>query len=172
MHNISDTISVNHNWFNACNLQQIWQNLAFSMEQVVAEIEDCRQMDNFEEHCHTMLRASFGINIYDFLNILEYIAEKRIKCFGLQNNNNHHIIDNELGGENSIDDEIIERKKYLLFDTFTLNDFHMRHDLKNINAVVQQMLQHALISDKHAVLHSRCLCLDELTRDYNKNILK
>lgn len=77
--NITDTISVNHNWFNACNLQRIWNNLNHQMEKVIKEIDDCRQMDNFMEHCQTMLRASFGLNYLDFLQLLECIAKRRLR---------------------------------------------------------------------------------------------
>ncbi|TMW43765.1 hypothetical protein DOY81_011155 [Sarcophaga bullata] len=82
--NITDTISVNHNWFNACNLKRIWHNLQQQMTKVIKEIDDCRQMDNFIGHCQTMLRASFGLNYLDFLKLLDCITKRRL---GKINNN-------------------------------------------------------------------------------------
>lgn len=55
--NTTDTISINHNWINACNIMQVWKNLKHQMQQVETEIKDCKQMDNFREHCQLMLKS-------------------------------------------------------------------------------------------------------------------
>lgn len=36
-------------------------------------------MDNYEEHCQLMLKASFGLNYKDFIDILIHIANKRLQ---------------------------------------------------------------------------------------------
>lgn len=163
VHNITDTISVNHNWLNGCNIQQIWKNLAFSMQQVIAEIEDCRQMENFDEHCQTMLCASFGLNFYDFLDILEYIAKKRLHSYTTgQSNNNDRSVGNEL-------EVLVENSanKNLHFAAVTMNEYHLRYDLHCINAVVQEMLQNYVISKiPDSTLYRRCLSLKELTNNF------
>lgn len=150
VYNLTDTISINHNWFNACNLSLIWTNLASNMDQVIEQIEDCRQMDNFEDHCQTMLRASFGINFMDFLNILEHITAKRLAQF--ENNNQSDNFESS-------------SKAVILFDTFTLNDFHIRHDLRTIYIVLEEMLQNFVICDSRNFLYRRCISLQKLTKN-------
>ncbi|XP_058124691.1 2-oxoglutarate and iron-dependent oxygenase JMJD4 homolog [Anopheles ziemanni] len=76
--NVEDAISVNHNWFNGCNIGLIWSNLCDALRDVRREIDDCRDMDNFEEHCQLMLKASFGMDFQDFLTIIFYICDKRL----------------------------------------------------------------------------------------------
>lgn len=80
VHNIDHTISINHNFFNGCNLSHVWSALLGTYERVKKEIEDCRDMDNFEGHCQIMLKALHGMNFGDFLDILNVIADNRIKC--------------------------------------------------------------------------------------------
>ena len=36
-------------------------------------------MDNYEDHCQIMLKASFGLNYKDFTDILIHIANKRLQ---------------------------------------------------------------------------------------------
>ncbi|XP_055916738.1 2-oxoglutarate and iron-dependent oxygenase JMJD4 homolog [Eupeodes corollae] len=144
--NLTDTISINHNWFNACNAPTIWRNLAQCMQRVIHEIEDCRQMDNFEEHCQTMLRASFGINYSDFLNILEHIIAKRLHQ-SYHNHNNNNI------------------EKNILFDTFTLSDFHVRYDLAVIADVLEAIKNDDVVQTR-AELCDRCKELAEQTKGF------
>lgn len=106
--NLTDTISVNHNFFNGCNIQHIWKSLTQNLSSVVREIEDCRDMSNFEDHCQKMLKASFGMNYLDFLNLLEHIVKKRKSQVNLP-----------------------------LFDTFTMSPFHKNFDLRQIYNLIQ-----------------------------------
>lgn len=76
--NEADTISVNHNWFNGCNVAFIWQILRTMLDQVRAEIDDCRDMDDFEGHCQLMLRAAHGMNYDEFFKLLNSVARRRI----------------------------------------------------------------------------------------------
>lgn len=78
--NMSETISINHNWFNGCNIFIIWSALYETYQQVLSEIDDCREMDNFDEHCQLMLKTVFGMNFDIFLDLLNVIAENRIKA--------------------------------------------------------------------------------------------
>lgn len=36
-------------------------------------------MENYEDHCQLMLKASFGLNYKDFIDILIHIANKRLQ---------------------------------------------------------------------------------------------
>ncbi|XP_037957552.1 2-oxoglutarate and iron-dependent oxygenase JMJD4 homolog [Teleopsis dalmanni] len=149
--NLTDTISINHNWFNACNVQRIWRNLTTNMKQVIQEIADCRQMDNFDEHCQTMLRASFGINYLDFLDIIEFIAERRLSSNSNGNNCN-------VATEKS--------SNFVIFDTFTLNEFHIRNDLECLWKLLEIMIQDKVICDSRNLLYRRCLRLLELMKGF------
>lgn len=76
--NLEDTISVNHNWFNGCNIERIWTALFEKYNEVVNEISDCKDMENFDQHCQLMLKSVFGLNIEMFLDMLNYIAVNRL----------------------------------------------------------------------------------------------
>lgn len=78
VYNLDDTISVNHNWFNGCNVHAIWLALKRNYCDVLKEIDDCRDMENFEDHCQLMLRSVFGMDIETFLNILCCVARNRV----------------------------------------------------------------------------------------------
>lgn len=77
--NLEDTISVNHNWVNGSNIGTMWLALSNHLISVKNEIEDCKDMPDFEEHCQLMLKASFGMDFEDFYKFIAYIAEKRIR---------------------------------------------------------------------------------------------
>lgn len=42
VHNLEDTLSINHNWLNSANVENIWVFLSGSLEKVEEEIADCR----------------------------------------------------------------------------------------------------------------------------------
>ncbi|XP_073822183.1 jumonji domain containing 4 [Musca autumnalis] len=163
--NVTDTISVNHNWFNACNLQRIWNNLSQQMQRVMAEIDDCRQMDNFNEHCQTMLRASFGINYLDFIQLIQSITERRL----IARNNNNTASDTNHQQQISSSSSppppppptTIMSSNLTFFDHYTPNHYHIQHDLQRIAEVVDLMLQDSVICDDRIVLYRKCIQLKE-----------
>ncbi|KAM8716713.1 hypothetical protein ACLKA7_003564 [Drosophila subpalustris] len=132
--NVTDTISVNHNWFNACNVSQVWRNLLSNLEAVRKVISDCQQMDNFEAHCQTMLRASFGINYLDFIELLEFIAARRLAARKDQK----------------------MTTSFLLFDRYQMNDYHLQSDLECVRQLLGHMLQEPSVRQCPAQLHDRC----------------
>lgn len=77
--NLKDTISINHNWINACNLCAVYKALIANLDNVQKEIEDCRDMDNFLQHCQIMLNCNFGMDFQKFYDFIECIAVKRLK---------------------------------------------------------------------------------------------
>lgn len=79
VHNEADTISVNHNWFNACNVAAIWRLLQEMCSKVRREIDDCRDMDDFEGHCQLMLKAAHGIDYAGFFALLANVAKRRLE---------------------------------------------------------------------------------------------
>ncbi|XP_031119088.1 2-oxoglutarate and iron-dependent oxygenase JMJD4 isoform X2 [Ipomoea triloba] len=64
--NLEDTISINHNWFNAYNLSCVWDLLLRDYLEAQECIEDLKGCDDFEELCQRNLAANTGLNIYDF----------------------------------------------------------------------------------------------------------
>lgn len=159
--NTTDTISVNHNWFNACNLKQIWLNLSQQMQRVTAEIDDCRQMDNFAEHCQTMLRASFGINYLDFLQLLQSIAQRRLSNYN-NNNTAADLTAKELfSSPPSPPTTFTSSSKLIFFEHYTPNECHIHHDLQRILEVVELMLQDSVICDDRIFLYRKCIQLKE-----------
>lgn len=96
VYNMGDTISVNHNWFNGCNVHAVWTALKRSYHEVLNEIADCRDMDDFDGHCQLMLKSVFGLNFETFLDILCCVAETRINLLKkdhLQLDYAHNIFD-------------------------------------------------------------------------------
>lgn len=80
VHNVDHCISINHNFFNGCNVSHVWAAMFESFQNVIKEIDDCRDMDNFDEHCQVMLKALHGMNFDDFFNLLSIVVNNRIKC--------------------------------------------------------------------------------------------
>ncbi|CAL9760646.1 unnamed protein product [Musa acuminata subsp. burmannicoides] len=68
VHNLEDTISINHNWFNAYNLSWVWGLLLRDYNVAKEYIEDIRNIcDDFEGLCQRNLAANTGMNFYDFM---------------------------------------------------------------------------------------------------------
>lgn len=47
-----DTISINHNWLNGCNVAVAWRFLQGELDLVQKEIQDWKEnMDSWHQHC-------------------------------------------------------------------------------------------------------------------------
>ncbi|KAJ9677820.1 hypothetical protein PVL29_022666 [Vitis rotundifolia] len=78
VHNLEDTISINHNWFNAYNLSWVWDLLLKDYNEAKEYIEDVRDIcDDFEGLCQRNLAANTGMNFCDFFIF--------IACFSFAN---------------------------------------------------------------------------------------
>ncbi|KAL4198638.1 hypothetical protein AMTRI_Chr03g47000 [Amborella trichopoda] len=65
--NLEDTISINHNWFNAYNLSWVWDLLVRDYIDTKQYIEDIRDIsDDFEGLCQRNLAVNTGMNFLDF----------------------------------------------------------------------------------------------------------
>lgn len=50
-----DTISINHNWLNGCNIDIMWQFLQTELSSVQKEISEWRNtMDSWHQHCQVI----------------------------------------------------------------------------------------------------------------------
>ncbi|KAJ6970552.1 arginine-specific demethylase JMJ20 isoform X2 [Populus alba] len=71
VHNMEDTISINHNWFNAYNLSWVLDLLSKDYKEAKEYIEDIRDIcDDFEGLCQRNLAANTGMNFSDFFIFL------------------------------------------------------------------------------------------------------
>ena len=77
--NLKDTISINHNWFNASNLGQIILNLDKALEQVKNEIQDCKDDPHWSQMCQDLLKASFGMNHHFLQKLCIHLSSKTNK---------------------------------------------------------------------------------------------
>ncbi|VDP87194.1 unnamed protein product [Echinostoma caproni] len=75
--NLTDCVSINHNWFNATNVARIWEHLQDQLEMVEKSTEDVRDTPGWHEQCQICLRALTGINFHEFLVLLKYILISR-----------------------------------------------------------------------------------------------
>lgn len=90
--NLTGSISINHNWINGCNIMNMFEALEKNLTAVKKEIEDCKDMENFNEQCQVVLRASFGIDYKNFYEFLKYIAFKRMSMDNECNLGKNHLI--------------------------------------------------------------------------------
>lgn len=94
--NLEDTISINHNWFNGCNIDYVWKCLYQAAIDVENEIADCKGFDGWEDQLQIILKAHHGMNYSDFLLILQSIVAARIEKLESSNGeflNWHFIFD-------------------------------------------------------------------------------
>lgn len=113
--NIEDTVSINHNWFNGCNIDVIVKNLIKHLKDVEKEIADCHGMENFDEHCQLMLKCWFGMDLDELSEILEYLKDKRKNIGAIQ-----------------------------VFDEFTIGDLHREFDLLKIENALETIATYEL----------------------------
>ncbi|XP_049731074.1 2-oxoglutarate and iron-dependent oxygenase JMJD4 isoform X1 [Elephas maximus indicus] len=79
VHNLEDTISINHNWVNGCNLAPMWHFLQQELHAVQREISEWRDaMPDWHHHCQVIMKSCTGINYEEFYHFLKVIAERRI----------------------------------------------------------------------------------------------
>jgi hypothetical protein len=125
VHNLEDTISINHNWFNACNLDLCWNFIRADLillEKCIEHIRDTFSEDEYLEHCQVMLRASSGIDYLEFIMLLTQIASAQLT----------HVIDSQKIG--------------------TKTDLLALYNLNRITQVLRQVLNEKLMC-KYQQLH-------------------
>ncbi|XP_017635192.1 arginine-specific demethylase JMJ20 [Gossypium arboreum] len=95
VHNLEDTISINHNWFNGYNLSWVWDLLLRDYKEAKEYIEDIKDIcDDFEGLCQRNLAANTGMNFNDFFIF--------ISRFSLANVVELYYLRGELNSESSI----------------------------------------------------------------------
>nr|XP_021191267.2 2-oxoglutarate and iron-dependent oxygenase JMJD4 [Helicoverpa armigera] len=76
--NEKQTISINHNWINACNIDIVWKALEKSLLMVEHQIKDCENSPEYPEECQMILKSHFGMDFVSFVTFLCSIAKKRL----------------------------------------------------------------------------------------------
>ncbi|KAL6524504.1 hypothetical protein OROHE_016175 [Orobanche hederae] len=67
VHNLEDTVSINHNWFNAYNISWVWDLLLREYHEAKGYIEDIKNIcEDFEGLCQRNLAANAGMDFRDF----------------------------------------------------------------------------------------------------------
>lgn len=76
--NLLDTISVNHNFINACNIEIVWKSLQNNLISVEHEIEEFKNTPEFTSQCQLILKSVFGMDFEAFIKFITHIAQKRL----------------------------------------------------------------------------------------------
>ncbi|XP_059060553.1 2-oxoglutarate and iron-dependent oxygenase JMJD4 [Achroia grisella] len=84
--NLLDTISINHNWINACNLELVFKALQNSLSSIENEIQEFKDTPEFYSQCQLILKSLFGMDVTSFMNFLCYIGNKRLGQIKSENN--------------------------------------------------------------------------------------
>ncbi|KAK0091736.1 hypothetical protein PV326_002771 [Microctonus aethiopoides] len=125
--NLEDTISINHNWINGCNILDIWKELKKALSAVMKEIEDCCNMDNWLAHCQVVLKASHGMDYSQFYDFISFIIESRL---------------------NTINKGI----SYTSFDTWQLGINHILFDLYRAKLVLNKLINDVKEKDVYDIV--------------------
>ncbi|KAE8595503.1 hypothetical protein XENTR_v10015768 [Xenopus tropicalis] len=81
VYNLEDTISINHNWINGCNVSAMWNFLQAELFSVQKEIGEWREtMDDWHLHCQVIMKSCTGIDYKEFYTFLRIIAESRLRA--------------------------------------------------------------------------------------------
>ncbi|KAM8967186.1 2-oxoglutarate and iron-dependent oxygenase JMJD4 [Pelodytes ibericus] len=79
VYNLEDTISINHNWINGCNVSVMWRFLQAELGLIKKEIGEWKEtMDDWDNHCQVIMKSCSGIDYKEFYNFLKIIADGRI----------------------------------------------------------------------------------------------
>lgn len=82
--NLTDVLSINHNWLNASNCANAWVFLQSELDNVRRCIGDLRgTFDDdidFETHCQTLMRANSSMDCSGWLELLALAAEEASRC--------------------------------------------------------------------------------------------
>ncbi|XP_075000478.1 2-oxoglutarate and iron-dependent oxygenase JMJD4 isoform X3 [Calonectris borealis] len=122
VYNLEDTISINHNWVNGCNVAIMWCFLQDELAAVQREINEWKDpMDDWHLQCQLIMKSCTGIDYKEFYNFLKVIAENRISVL-----------------ENGLDDEA-SAKNTPKAAISTLGMLHAVFDLKRTVKVLTSL---------------------------------
>lgn len=125
------------------------------MRKVCREIDDCRDSDHFLEQCEKMLKADFGMNYADLIELLEFIATSRISALdNCSNCNNNNFT--------SPENDSCRTHSSPPYPAYKFNDFHLEEDLRQIHHIVLDIIEDVVLLEDHQSLLDLCLSLERL----------
>ncbi|CAH8465322.1 unnamed protein product [Heterobilharzia americana] len=116
--NITDSISINHNWFNATNVSYVWDHLKDQLKAIEESTMDVCSTPGWHEECQTCLRALSGMNFKEFFSLLKYILITRLP---------RHIDD-----MNTVINEFLKKCKSTQYTSLDVLDDLMNCELINL----------------------------------------
>ncbi|CDI98343.1 JmjC domain containing protein 4 [Echinococcus multilocularis] len=75
--NLTDCISINNNWLNACNVTLVWRHLQAQLREVKKSCSDVESTPGWDDACQECLKAWEGWNYREFFVLLKYILISR-----------------------------------------------------------------------------------------------
>ncbi|XP_068091278.1 2-oxoglutarate and iron-dependent oxygenase JMJD4 [Hyperolius riggenbachi] len=88
VYNMIDTISINHNWVNGCNVAVMWRFLQAELSAVQREIGEWKDtMEDWDQHCQVIMKSCSGIDYTEFYSFLKTIALRRVEALQTSHNN-------------------------------------------------------------------------------------
>lgn len=90
----------------------MWFSIRENLAAVKKEISDCRDMEDWKEHCQVMLNASYGLNYKQFLEFILYIVTVRLKQ--IQENKVLKVYGDWLIGSNHLKFDLLQAKNILV----------------------------------------------------------
>ncbi|XP_063273500.1 2-oxoglutarate and iron-dependent oxygenase JMJD4 [Prinia subflava] len=146
VHNLEDTISINHNWVNGCNVAVMWCFLQDELAAVQRELSQWKDpMDDRHLQCQLIMKSCTGIDYKEFYNFLKVIAENRISILekGLDEEssarNNSKAAISTLGMLHAVFD--LKRTAKVLSSLSANEDFR-KLDLTSLSPPPEVLLQH------------------------------
>ncbi|XP_062349161.1 2-oxoglutarate and iron-dependent oxygenase JMJD4 isoform X2 [Cinclus cinclus] len=130
VYNLEDTISINHNWVNGCNVALMWCFLQDELAAVQREI---------------IMKSCTGIDYKEFYNFLKVIAENRISILekGLDeessSQNNSKAAISTLGMLHAVFDL---KRTVKVLSSLSANEDFRKLDLSSLSPSPEALLQH------------------------------
>ncbi|XP_056148705.1 2-oxoglutarate and iron-dependent oxygenase JMJD4 [Lampris incognitus] len=154
VYNLEDTISINHNWLNSCNVDIMWQFLQNELSSVQKEIEEWRNtMDSWHQHCQVIMKSCTGIDYGEFFSFLKIISDNRMSFLracssGNSSDDPRHVSDKltALGSYHAAFD--LQRVAHIL-ECLLCNEDFTRLDHSNHTLQPESLLQKI-----HEAIHS------------------
>lgn len=125
VNNTLDTISINHNWINGCNIEKVWEALERNLISVEHEIEVFKDSDDFIQQCQLILKALFGMDLQMFVKFVCHIGGKRLQQLEM------------------------EHPKW--FGNYPLGINHIKFDLSIILKMMNIIDNHPLLTNKNVI---------------------
>lgn len=109
----------------------VWCALKSELRSVMKEVDDCKDMKNWNEHCQLMLKTSYGMDYKQFFELISFIAKNRLHamikksqvvsfnkyCFG----RNHCLFDLQ-ALKNVLENIIADARDLSVYDLMCEND--------------------------------------------------